>query len=67
MTKYNPVRLVFNDSYGSVRWSKDFENSDELHKLDVLKDWCSILQDEYLVLLRKYNGRKRKQTSRKTS
>ena len=67
MAKYNPVRLVFNDNYGSVRWSEDFQNSDELHKLDVLKDWCSILQDEYLVLLRKYNGREHKQTSRTSS
>jgi len=50
MAKYNPVRLVFNDSYGSVRWSEDFKHSDQLHKLDVLKDWVRILQHEYSVL-----------------
>ena len=58
MANYNPVRLVFNDEYGSVRWSEDFKNSDQLHKLDVLSDWVTILQDEYSVLLRKYNERK---------
>ena len=57
MSNYNPVRLVFNDEYGSVRWSEDFKNSDQLHKLDVLSDWVTILQDEYSVLLRKFNER----------
>ena len=67
MAKYNPVRLVFNDEYGSVRWSEDFKNSDQLHKLDVLTDWVTILQDEYSVLLRKFNERDSKSKSRKTS
>ena len=67
MAKYNPVRLVFNEEYGSVRWSEDFKNSNELHKLDVLKDWVTILQEEYLVLLRKFNEGNSKSKSRKTS
>ena len=67
MAKYNPVRLVFNDEYGSVRWSEDFKNSDQLHKLDVLTDWITILRDEYSVLLRKFNERDSKSKSRKTS
>ena len=61
MRKYNPVRLVFNDSYGSVRWSEDFKHSDQLHKLDVLKDWVRIYNMNIQVFGMKDGVKKQKE------
>ena len=47
MSRYEAVTLLFNKKYGSIKWSDDYRNQKDLHKMDILLDWINDLQNEY--------------------
>tara|TARA_R100001509_G_C4869757_1_gene216264 strand:+ start:677 stop:970 length:294 start_codon:yes stop_codon:yes gene_type:complete len=56
MSRYEAVTLLFNEDYGSIKWSDDFRSQKDLLKLNLLQDWIHDLQNEFNVVLGYVDG-----------